>query len=206
MAKMTIIEGNSNDKDNVRAYMVKGEAGVSPTVQTSKEGKTATITIADYTGPHTFTLDDGFSPVIETSKQNKTTTVTITDAEGTKTATINDGETYEVPTGSIIGFEGTTIPTGYEEIDDYIKVLNASETIYLGAGIDLYDKVTNFSVPAGYKAIGIVGYDLVGLYYSHCFFARLKIENNSVRWAIKNTATSDIPSLTITFYILAIRN
>lgn len=92
MAKMTIIEGNSNDKDNVRAYMVKGEAGVSPTVQTSKEGKTATITITDYTGPHTFTLDDGFSPVITTSKENKVTTVTITDAEGTHTATINDGE------------------------------------------------------------------------------------------------------------------
>ena len=29
MAKMTIIEGNSNDKDNVRAYMVKGEKGYS---------------------------------------------------------------------------------------------------------------------------------------------------------------------------------
>lgn len=29
MAKMIIIEGNSNDKDNVRAYMVKGEQGKS---------------------------------------------------------------------------------------------------------------------------------------------------------------------------------
>ena len=27
MSKITIIEGNSNDKDNVRAYMVKGEKG-----------------------------------------------------------------------------------------------------------------------------------------------------------------------------------
>lgn len=29
MAKFTIIEGNSNDKDNVRSYMVKGEKGYS---------------------------------------------------------------------------------------------------------------------------------------------------------------------------------
>ena len=29
MSKLTIVEGNSNDKDNVRAYMVKGEKGYS---------------------------------------------------------------------------------------------------------------------------------------------------------------------------------
>lgn len=206
MSTITIIQGNSNDKDNTRAYMVKGEAGVSPTVSVERTTGGAIVTTTDYEGTHTAQVNDGVSPTVETSKTGGVTTITITDYEGEHTATIDDGETYEVPTGSIIGFEGSTIPTGYEEIDDYIKVLNASETIYLGAGIDLYDKVTNFSVPAGYKAIGIVGYDLVGLYYSHCFFARLKIENNSVRWAIKNTATSDIPSLTITFYILAIRN
>lgn len=29
MSKLTIVEGNSNDKDNVRAFMVKGEKGYS---------------------------------------------------------------------------------------------------------------------------------------------------------------------------------
>ena len=62
MAKMIIIEGNSNDKDNVRAYMVKGEKG-----------------------------NDGFSPVIESSREGKVTTLTITDAEGTQEVDINDG-------------------------------------------------------------------------------------------------------------------
>lgn len=63
MSKMIILEGNSNDKDNVRAYMVKGEPG-----------------------------NDGVSPTVATSKTGSVTTVTFTDAEGTHTATINDGE------------------------------------------------------------------------------------------------------------------
>ena len=63
MSKLIIVEGNSNDKDNVRAVMVKGEAG-----------------------------NDGTSPTVAISKSNGVTTITITDIDGTKTATINDGE------------------------------------------------------------------------------------------------------------------
>lgn len=61
-SKMIIIEGNSNDKDQVRNYMVKGEkgdAGVSPTVEVSKEGKVTTITITDAEGEHVATINDG---------------------------------------------------------------------------------------------------------------------------------------------------
>lgn len=95
MSKITIIEGNSNDKDNVRALMVKGERGndgVSPTFTTSKTGDTATITITDVEGVHDVILKDGVSPTITSSKSNGVTTLTIVDAEGTKTATIEDGE------------------------------------------------------------------------------------------------------------------
>ena len=112
MAKMTIIEGNSNDKDNTRAYMVKGERGddgVSPTVETSKTGDTATITITDVEGEHEVELKDGVSPTVETSKSGKVTTVTITDAEGTHTATINDGE--DGATTNIINSETLTDKT-----------------------------------------------------------------------------------------------
>lgn len=42
MAKMTIIEGNSNDKDNVRAYMVKGERGYSAYEIAVQQGYTGT--------------------------------------------------------------------------------------------------------------------------------------------------------------------
>lgn len=118
MAKMTIIEGNSNDKDNVRAYMVKGEAGVSPTFETSKTGDTATITITDAEGTHEVELKDGFSPTVTASKTNKVTTVTITDIDGTEVATISDGIdlTGGVPTNAVIGFDGnaSNIPDGYE--------------------------------------------------------------------------------------------
>lgn len=95
MSKITIIEGNSNDKDNVRNYLVKGEKGedgVSPTVETSKTGDTATVTFTDGEGTHSFDLKDGISPTITSSKTGKVTTLTIVDAAGTKTATINDGE------------------------------------------------------------------------------------------------------------------
>lgn len=95
MSTITIIEGNSNDKDNTRAYMVKGIDGVSPTVETSKTGTVATVTVTDGDGDHTFTVNDGVSPTVETSKTGGVTTVTITDAEGTHTATINDGEVSE---------------------------------------------------------------------------------------------------------------
>ena len=92
--KMTIIEGNNNDRDNTRAFMVKGADGVSPTVQTSKTGTVATVTITDVDGDHTFTVNDGVSPTVNISKTDGVTTIAITDAEGTQTATINDGTTY----------------------------------------------------------------------------------------------------------------
>ena len=95
MSKLIIVEGNSNDKDNTRAFMVKGESGTSPTLSASRSGTTTTVTMTDYEGTHTFDVEDGVSPTVATSKENGVTTVTITDASGTHTATINDGEVSE---------------------------------------------------------------------------------------------------------------
>ena len=92
MSKITIIEGNSDDKDQVRNYMVSGLPGISPVIETEKVGDTATITITDVNGEHEVELKDGVSPTITSSKTGKVTTLTIVDAEGTHTATINDGE------------------------------------------------------------------------------------------------------------------
>lgn len=138
-AKMTIIEGNSNDKDNVRAYMVKGEAGVSPTFETSKTGGTATITITDAEGTHTVELDDGVSPTISSSKTGSVTTLTITDADGTETATINDGysptitasKSSGVTTITITDINGTqtaTINDGEISTSDIIDNLTSTAT------------------------------------------------------------------------------
>lgn len=141
MSKITIIEGNSNDKDNMRAFMVKGEPGDSPTASVSKEGDTATITITDYNGTTTASVTDGadgLSPTASVSKVGKVTTLTVTDGSGTTTSTINDGEdgaTYEVPTGSIVGFDGVTVPGGYEEVDNFnILTLSMSGSNTLGNG------------------------------------------------------------------------
>lgn len=89
MSKITIIEGNSNDKDQVRNFMVKGERG-----------------------------DDGVSPTFETSKTGNVATITITDVEGTHSVQLVDGVdlTGGVPTNGVIAFDGTTIPNGYEEV------------------------------------------------------------------------------------------
>ena len=53
MSKITIIEGNSNDKDNEKILFLKGEKGadgVSPSASISKEGNVATITVVDAEG------------------------------------------------------------------------------------------------------------------------------------------------------------
>lgn len=118
MSTITIIQGNNNDKDNTRAYMVKGESGVSPTVSVERTTGGAIVTTTDYEGTHTAQVNDGVSPTVETSKTAGVTTITITDYEGEHTATINDGETYEVPAGAVIGFDGATVPAGYEEVDN----------------------------------------------------------------------------------------
>lgn len=122
-SKMTIIEGNSNDKDNVRAYMVKGEPGtdgVSPTITPSRSGEQTTLTIVDAEGTKQAVLNDGFSPTVETSKTDGVTTVEITDINGTRTTEIVDGIdlTGGVPTAGVIGFDGEAadIPDGYEVI------------------------------------------------------------------------------------------
>lgn len=89
MAKMTILEGNSNDKDNVRAFMVKGEKG-----------------------------DPGVSPTFKTRRTARGGIIEITDVEGTEELELYDGESYEIPTNGVIGWASEdTIPGGYEEIN-----------------------------------------------------------------------------------------
>lgn len=59
MARMIIVEGNSNDKDDVRNFMVKGETGDGATIDVVKENGVATITIIDSEGTKTVQILDG---------------------------------------------------------------------------------------------------------------------------------------------------
>ena len=153
-SKMTIIEGNSNDKDNVRAYMVKGEPGddgVSPTITASRSGSTTTLNIVDAEGTKQAILNDGFSPTVETSKTDGVTTVEITDINGTRTTEIVDGIdlTGGVPTDGVIGFDGEAadIPDGYEvvgNIDEKLVSVGATaptdgERVWFAKSKNVYD-------------------------------------------------------------------
>lgn len=95
MSRLTIIEGNSNDKDNVRVLIVKGEQGadgISPIIEAIREGKIVTLNIEDAEGTKSISIEDGVSPTVETIKNGKIATITITDYEGDHTFTISDGE------------------------------------------------------------------------------------------------------------------
>ena len=116
MVKVTIIDGNDEielstaPKENIKAYMVKGEPGsdgVSPTASISKTGDTATITVTDKNGTTEADVVDGFNPTVTASKSNRVTTLTITDIDGTRTAEILDGLdlTGGVPTNGVIGYD-----------------------------------------------------------------------------------------------------
>lgn len=131
MPKITIIDGNDEielstaPKENIKAYMVKGEPGtdgISPTATISKTGDVATVTVTDKNGVTEADIIDGFSPIVDVSKQNRVTTISITDSNGTETATIYDGLdlTGGVPTNGVIGFDGAVadIPNGYEITTD----------------------------------------------------------------------------------------
>lgn len=87
----------------------KGDAGVSPTVSTSKENGVATITIIDGSGEHSFQVNDGKSPTISTSKLDGVATVIITDADGEHTFTVNDGVSPTVNTSKTNGIATVTI-------------------------------------------------------------------------------------------------
>lgn len=119
MPKIKIVDGNqeitlSTIEENIRAYMVKGEAGsdgVSPTATVSKVDDTTTITITDKNGTTEADVLDGYNPRVDVSKSNRVTTLTTTDYYGTETVEINDGIdlTGGVPTNGVIGLESDEI-------------------------------------------------------------------------------------------------
>ena len=133
-----------------------GQDGISPTVSTSKSGKTTTVTITDADGEKTVTIldgedgqdgqdgqdgEDGVSPIITTSKSGKTTTITIVDADGTKTATILDGDDADCTWGNITGTlsDQTDLKNALDAKADVSSLATVATT---GDYDDLIDKPT----------------------------------------------------------------
>jgi hypothetical protein len=99
--KIQLKVGNGLHKFSELAYVASssteggsGAPGYAPTVSVVKVDNTATITITDKEGDHTFTVQDGVdgvSPTVSISKTGDVATVTITDSNGDHTFTIKDG-------------------------------------------------------------------------------------------------------------------
>lgn len=126
--KIKIVDGNDEielstaPKENIKAYMVKGEPGTSSQVDVVRSGSTVTLTITDSRGSNSVEINDGVSPTVNTSRTDNVTTLTIEDIDGIRTAEIYDGIdlTGGVPTNGVIGFDGAAadIPNGYEVTTD----------------------------------------------------------------------------------------
>jgi hypothetical protein len=137
MSKLTIVEGNNNDKDNIRVLMVKGEKGDKGdantlSIGTVEETETASATITGDAPNQTLNLGipkaDPNTLSIGTVTKGVDASATITgDAPNqTLNLVLPKGDTgeqgpagYEVPAGSVIGWDSSSsIPEGYEEIDN----------------------------------------------------------------------------------------
>lgn len=149
MAKMTIIEGNSNDKDNTRAYMVKGERGYSSYELYVKHG--GTLTEEEWLDA--FLNADNY--------YDKSETDALLDDKADASDVYTKAETDLLcPTGSISIYAGTTAPTGYLLCDGsavsrsiYSELFGVIGTTY-GSG----DEETTFNLP-NLKGKVPVGYD-----------------------------------------------
>lgn len=125
MSRITIIDGNTNDKNNVRAYMVKGEKGdeILSITKTGTSGLVDTYTITMTSGKtSTFnvTNGNGIDSVEKTSTVGLVDTYTMTfDNGNTTTFTVTNGKD-----GSVVGFEWGAISGDIEDQTDLMTILN----------------------------------------------------------------------------------
>lgn len=67
-----------------------------------------------------------------------------------------------------------------------VGVLNSTGT----TGVEKFDQETSYTIEQGYKCLGVVGYSLVGGYYTSCILSRLYADDSKIYWAILNTGQS----------------
>lgn len=164
MSTITIIEGNSNDKDNTRLYMVKGEAGATISTIT----KTGTTGLVD---TYTITLDDGRTQTFTVTNGKAISSVTKTGTQGlvdTYTITFNDNttETFTVtngynPTATVTKSNGVATITLTDENGTTTANVNDGTTYEVPAnGVIGWD--SNNAIPAGYEEVN--AYDIFNVY------------------------------------------
>ena len=74
-----------------------------------------------------------------------------------------------------------------------VGVLNSTGT----TGFEKFDQETSYTIEQGYKCLGVVGYSLVGGYYTSCILSRLYADESKIYWAIINTGQSQTGNITL---------
>ena len=80
-----------------------------------------------------------------------------------------------------------------QNVNVNIGVLNSTGT----TGSEKFDQETSYTIEQGYKCLGIVGYSLVGGYYTSCILSRLYADDSKIYWAIRNTGQSQTGDITL---------
>ena len=139
-----------------------GTDGVSPTVETSKEGKTTTITITDATGTHTATIQDG----ADGTGAGDMTAAVYDPAGGAKQVAFADelsGRQAKITASGILKGDGSGGISAAEAGTDYVAPSALSDYIPASqkgaetgvATLDSYSKVT--AEQASSKLVAVSG-------------------------------------------------
>lgn len=164
MSKITIVEGNSNDKNNVRAVMVKGEKGDGATIDVSKTDGVATVVVEDNRGQQTFQISDG-EMTKDMVVDNLTSTLTdqpLSANQGKQLKTLIDTneEEFNEKFGENYYDEITYSKIRYQNTDVYITTIpkydndNNLIKLYVADGVDksplkyAQDNYTTFTMNA----------------------------------------------------------
>ena len=87
-----------------------------------------------------------------------------------------------------------------QNVNVNIGVLNSIGT----TGSEKFDQETSYTIEQGYKCLGIVGYSLVGGYYTSCILSKLYADDSKVYWAIRNTGQSQTGDITLNVTLMLI--
>lgn len=106
--------------------------------------------------------------------------------------------------------DSTTNAPSVHAVKNMIKVQNVNVNIGVlnsvgTTGAEKFDQETSYTIEQGYKCLGIVGYSLVGGYYTSCILSRLYADDSKVYWAIRNTGQSQTGDITLNVTLMLIK-
>lgn len=113
-----------------------------------------------------------------------------------------------LPIGSVIDYDGDTVPDGYEEVEDDTQPKLEVKTYTKNCGVinGGADYVSNIQLESGYTYLGIVGTNLWGGMYTWLITSSNYIVNNTAITVLHNSSGSNTDAITLTLYVLRYKN